>query len=40
MSLWADKYRPATLAKLDYHLEQAEDLKNMVIILIIEVNQH
>jgi len=31
MSLWVDKYRPTTLAKLDYHLEQAEDLKNMVI---------
>lgn len=30
MSLWVDKYRPTTLAKLDYHLEQAEDLKNMV----------
>jgi len=30
MSLWVDKYRPTTLAKLDYHLEQAENLKNMV----------
>ncbi|XP_012217808.1 replication factor C subunit 3 [Linepithema humile] len=30
MSLWVDKYRPTTLAKLDYHLEQAEDLRNMV----------
>lgn len=35
MSLWVDKYRPTTLAKLDYHLEQAEDLKNMVITIII-----
>ncbi|KAL0101402.1 hypothetical protein PUN28_018909 [Cardiocondyla obscurior] len=30
MSLWVDKYRPTTLAKLDYHLQQAEDLRNMV----------
>ncbi|KAG7210401.1 hypothetical protein KM043_011933 [Ampulex compressa] len=30
MSLWVDKYRPTTLGKLDYHLEQAEYLKNMV----------
>jgi len=34
MSLWVDKYRPTTLAKLDYHLEQAEDLKNMVITIL------
>jgi hypothetical protein len=33
MSLWVDKYRPTTLAKLDYHLDQAEDLRNMVIII-------
>lgn len=30
MSLWVDKYRPTTFAKLDYHKEQAEYLKNMV----------
>ena len=30
MSLWVDKYRPKSLAKLDYHLEQAEDLKKLV----------
>lgn len=27
-----DKYRPTSLSKLDYHLEQADHLKNMVII--------
>lgn len=32
MSLWVDKYRPTTFSKLDYHKEQAEYLKNMVII--------
>lgn len=30
MSLWVDKYRPTSLAKLDYHKEQAEQLKRMV----------
>ncbi|XP_066603899.1 replication factor C subunit 3 [Prorops nasuta] len=30
MSLWVDKYRPTSLNKLDYHLKQAEYLKNMV----------
>ena len=30
MSLWVDKYRPNTLAKLDYHREQAERLEKMV----------
>lgn len=30
MSLWVDKYRPTSLNKLDYHLSQAEQLKNMV----------
>lgn len=30
MSLWVDKYRPTTFAKLDYHKEQATYLKNMV----------
>ncbi|KZR99703.1 Replication factor C subunit 3, partial [Daphnia magna] len=30
MSLWVDKYRPSTLAKLDYHREQAERLEKMV----------
>lgn len=30
MSLWVDKYRPNSLAKLDYHLEQAERLQKMV----------
>ncbi|CAK8675082.1 unnamed protein product [Clavelina lepadiformis] len=30
MSLWVDKYRPKSLAKLDYHLEQAENLKKLV----------
>lgn len=39
MSLWVDKYRPTKLSNLDYHLEQAEDLKNMVIILTTEVNR-
>lgn len=30
MSLWVDKYRPSSLAKLDYHKEQANQLKNLV----------
>ena len=30
MSLWVDKYRPKSLVKLDYHLQQAEDLKKLV----------
>ncbi|XP_058793387.1 replication factor C subunit 3 [Phymastichus coffea] len=30
MSLWVDKYRPNNFAKLDYHKEQAQRLKNMV----------
>jgi len=29
MSLWVDKYRPTSLTKLDYHLEQAEQLQQM-----------
>lgn len=30
MSLWVDKYRPNSLGKLDYHKEQATQLKNLV----------
>ena len=30
MSLWCDKHRPKTLASLDYHKEQAEQLKKLV----------
>lgn len=30
MSLWADKYRPKTLNHLDYHKEQADQLKKLV----------
>lgn len=30
MSLWADKYRPKDLQKLDFHKQQAEDLKNLI----------
>lgn len=30
MSLWVDKYRPVTLAKLDYHKDQAAHLKKLV----------
>ncbi|KAL6473201.1 hypothetical protein MHYP_G00193890 [Metynnis hypsauchen] len=30
MSLWVDKYRPTALAKLDYHKEQANQLRNLV----------
>uniref|UniRef100_A0A3Q3MLD7 Replication factor C subunit 3 n=1 Tax=Mastacembelus armatus TaxID=205130 RepID=A0A3Q3MLD7_9TELE len=30
MSLWVDKYRPTSLGKLDYHKEQAAQLKNLV----------
>ncbi|XP_075707827.1 replication factor C subunit 3 [Rhinoderma darwinii] len=30
MSLWVDKYRPTSLSKLDYHKEQAVQLRNLV----------
>lgn len=30
MSLWVDKYRPTSLGKLDYHKDQAVQLKNLV----------
>ncbi|XP_040282064.1 replication factor C subunit 3 [Bufo bufo] len=30
MSLWVDKYRPTSLSKLDYHKEQATQLRNLV----------
>ncbi|XP_048350790.1 replication factor C subunit 3 isoform X1 [Sphaerodactylus townsendi] len=30
MSLWVDKYRPSSLGKLDYHREQAAQLRNLV----------
>ncbi|XP_021942828.1 replication factor C subunit 3 [Zootermopsis nevadensis] len=30
MALWVDKYRPNSLAKLDYHKKQALHLKNLV----------
>nr|XP_006820348.1 PREDICTED: replication factor C subunit 3-like [Saccoglossus kowalevskii] len=30
MSLWVDKYRPTSLAKLDYHKEQAANIKQLV----------
>ncbi|KAL1763452.1 replication factor C subunit 3, partial [Sigmodon hispidus] len=30
MSLWVDKYRPSSLARLDYHKEQAAQLSNLV----------
>ncbi|XP_041534290.1 replication factor C subunit 3-like [Microtus oregoni] len=30
MSLWVDKYRPCSLARLDYHKEQAVQLSNLV----------
>uniref|UniRef100_A0A3B4UQH2 Replication factor C (activator 1) 3 n=1 Tax=Seriola dumerili TaxID=41447 RepID=A0A3B4UQH2_SERDU len=30
MSLWVDKYRPTSLGKLDYHKDQAAQLKNLV----------
>lgn len=29
MSLWVDKYRPRDLSKLDFHKEQANDLKRL-----------
>lgn len=29
MALWVDKYRPRELSKLDYHVEQANDLKRL-----------
>lgn len=30
MSLWVDKYRPTSIGKLDYHKEQAAQLRNLV----------
>ncbi|BES93731.1 Replication factor C subunit [Nesidiocoris tenuis] len=30
MSLWVDKHRPTSLQKLDFHLTQAQHLKNLV----------
>lgn len=30
MSLWVDKYRPSSLVRLDYHKEQAAQLRNLV----------
>uniref|UniRef100_A0A1A8RFH9 Replication factor C (Activator 1) 3 n=1 Tax=Nothobranchius rachovii TaxID=451742 RepID=A0A1A8RFH9_9TELE len=30
MSLWVDKYRPTSLGKLDFHKEQATQLKHLV----------
>ncbi|XP_032811165.2 replication factor C subunit 3 [Petromyzon marinus] len=30
MSLWVDKYRPTSLSKVDFHKEQAIQLKNLV----------
>jgi hypothetical protein len=30
MSLWVDKYRPSKLDHLDYHTEQAAQLKRLV----------
>lgn len=30
MSLWADKHRPGSLARLDFHREQAARLRNLV----------
>lgn len=30
MSLWADKYRPVALARLDFHRDQAAQLRNLV----------
>jgi len=29
MALWVDKHRPRELSKLDYHIDQAEQLKNL-----------
>lgn len=29
MALWVDKYRPKEFSKLDYHVEQANDLKRL-----------
>ncbi|KAG2456944.1 RFC3 factor, partial [Polypterus senegalus] len=37
MSLWLDKYRPSSLNKLDYHKEQASQLKNLICTVLINV---
>ena len=37
MSLWIDKHRPTTIAKLTYHLEQAQYLKRLVGILFVYI---
>ena len=29
MSLWVDKHRPRELSKLDFHIDQADYLKNI-----------
>lgn len=34
MSLWCDKHRPKSLNILDYHKDQAEQLKKLVILRI------
>ena len=38
MSLWVDKYRPKELSKLDYHLEQANHLKKLVMYFILSAD--
>ena len=30
MSLWVDKHRPTNISKLDYHKDQAENLRKLV----------
>ena len=30
MSLWVDKYRPSALSRLDFHREQAAQLRSLV----------
>uniref|UniRef100_A0A7M4FU83 Replication factor C subunit 3 n=1 Tax=Crocodylus porosus TaxID=8502 RepID=A0A7M4FU83_CROPO len=32
MSLWADKYRPTALARLDFHRDQAAQLRNLLVV--------
>ena len=40
MSLWVDKYRPNTLAKLSYHTAMAERLARLVRRVVVEFERN